>query len=183
VVGHAGSSFTEELLAAYPDAKVILTTRNEDAWLASMIATTWGNYVGWLSGLVRLNRRLSLFPPTLFSEGLHTYYEEVFWNDLPAHGKRVFREHNARVKRLVPPERLLTYDVREGWEPLCRFLAKDRPKTDFPNLNDQVKYRKEMLPHRVKLTAYVLIQLIMKALVLALVAAALWKLWLFWERQ
>lgn len=161
---------------------MILTTRDEDAWLSSMIATTWGNYVGWLSALVRLNRRLSLFPPTLFSEGLHTYYEEVFWNDLPHHGKRVFREHNAHVKRIVPPGNLLVYDVREGWEPLCEFLGKSVPKTEYPNLNDQVKYKKEMLPHRLMLTAYILLQLGMKLVGVTVVAALLWRIWLLWRQ-
>jgi hypothetical protein len=148
-----------------------------------MIATTWGNYVGWLSALVRLNKRFSLVPTTLFSEGLQTYYEEVFWNDLPSHGKRVFREHNAHVKRIVPRENLLIYDVREGWEPLCEFLGKSVPKTEYPNLNDQVKYKKEMLPHRVKLMAYILFQLVMKFLAIMVIAAILWKLWCLWSGE
>src|SRR5580698_414236 len=30
--------------------------------------------------------------------------------------------HNKRMKELVPKEKLLVYDVREGWGPLCDFL-------------------------------------------------------------
>lgn len=143
-----------------------------------MIATMWGNYVGWLSALIRLNRRLSLAPPLLFGELLHPYYEEVFWDNLPRHGKRVFREHNAYVKRIVPPERLLVYDVREGWNPLCAFLGKSMPKTKFPNKNDQIKYKKEMSPFRWKLALNVLGLLTTKGVFAIVVATVVWKWWL-----
>jgi hypothetical protein len=48
-----------------------------------------------------------------------------------------FERHIQEVKDRVPGERLLVYDVKEGWEPLCRFLhvavPADKP---FPHLND-----------------------------------------------
>jgi hypothetical protein len=39
--------------------------------------------------------------------------------------------YNRRMKELVPKEKLLVYDVKEGWGPLCNFL--DVP---FPRVND-----------------------------------------------
>ena len=36
----------------------------------------------------------------------------------------------------MPPERLLVYEVKEGWEPLCRFLGVPVPQTPFPHVND-----------------------------------------------
>jgi hypothetical protein len=39
------------------------------------------------------------------------------------------------VQAAFPPERLLTYDVNEGWEPLCAFLGLAVPTTPFPRLN------------------------------------------------
>ncbi len=47
----------------------------------------------------------------------------------------IFNRHNEEVKRFVPPERLLVYDVKEGWEPLCRFLGVDVPDEPFPRVN------------------------------------------------
>ncbi len=44
----------------------------------------------------------------------------------------VFNRHNADVRRRIAPEQLLVYDVAEGWEPLCRFLAVDVPTDPMP---------------------------------------------------
>ena len=44
----------------------------------------------------------------------------------------------AQVKSTVPPNKLLIYDVREGWKPLCQFLDLPIPDRPFPWLNDGV---------------------------------------------
>lgn len=45
------------------------------------------------------------------------------------------------IKGLVPPERLLIYNVSEGWGPLCQFLGKPVPEEEFPSGNaPQVYY-------------------------------------------
>ena len=41
-------------------------------------------------------------------------------------------EAEAEVRRAIAPERLLAFDVAEGWAPLCRFLGAEIPKTPFP---------------------------------------------------
>ena len=46
----------------------------------------------------------------------------------------MFKSHVAEVKAYVPEDRLLVFDVRDGWAPLCEFL--DRPIPDFPFPND-----------------------------------------------
>jgi hypothetical protein len=48
-----------------------------------------------------------------------------------------YLEHNAEVRRLVPPGRLLEYQVGQGWEPLCAFLGVPVPQRPFPRLNDR----------------------------------------------
>ncbi len=53
----------------------------------------------------------------------------------------VFNQHIEEVKRVVPPERLLVYQVKEGWEPLCRFLDVPIPQNQpFPRLNDRAAF-------------------------------------------
>ena len=49
---------------------------------------------------------------------------------------RVYDGHNEDVKKIIPKDQLLVYDVREGWEPLCKFLEVPVPAEPFPNLND-----------------------------------------------
>ena len=49
----------------------------------------------------------------------------------------MFERLNAQVEERVPAERLLVYDVKQGWEPLCEFLGVEPPKDEpFPHLND-----------------------------------------------
>jgi hypothetical protein len=42
----------------------------------------------------------------------------------------------AYIKSLVPPENLLEFHPRDGWEPLCEFLDKKVPENEaFPCVN------------------------------------------------
>ena len=40
------------------------------------------------------------------------------------------------VKETVPPSRLLIFEPKQGWEPLCKFLNKPIPEEPFPHVND-----------------------------------------------
>jgi hypothetical protein len=53
-----------------------------------------------------------------------------------AHTIEVFKRHNQEVRDSIEPARLLVFDVREGWAPLCRFLDVPIPDEPFPRLND-----------------------------------------------
>lgn len=44
--------------------------------------------------------------------------------------------HNEMVKRVVPREKLLVMNLKEGWQPLCKFLDRPVPREPFPRLND-----------------------------------------------
>jgi hypothetical protein len=46
-----------------------------------------------------------------------------------------FNQHNEEVEATVPPERLLVFNVEEGWEPLCKFLGVPVPNEPFPHEN------------------------------------------------
>jgi hypothetical protein len=58
-----------------------------------------------------------------------------------AYAIEVFERHNEEVKRRVPPERLLVYEVQEGWGPLCEFLGVPEPEEPFPSRNDAAQMR------------------------------------------
>jgi Sulfotransferase domain len=57
-----------------------------------------------------------------------------------------FEQHNRQVQERVPPERLLVYEVREGWAPLCRFLGVSVPASPFPRLNDRQEFQGRTQP-------------------------------------
>ena len=65
-------------------------------------------------------------------------FAEKFWND-----------HLTEVKASVPADKLLIYDVRDGWAPLCKFLGVKEPKDPIPHLNKKENF-KEMLPKLMK---------------------------------
>jgi hypothetical protein len=62
-------------------------------------------------------------------------------DDFPKSGTKIMEEHIATVPKLTPAERFLEFDVKEGWAPLCQFLGKEVPETDFPRLNDVQNYK------------------------------------------
>src|SRR4029077_19257629 len=52
------------------------------------------------------------------------------------HAVAVFERHIEHVRETCSPERLLVFDVADGWEPLCTFLDVPVPQHSFPHLND-----------------------------------------------
>ncbi|MEO3813996.1 sulfotransferase family protein [Sphaerisporangium sp. B11E5] len=138
------SFFWRELAAWYPEAKVVLTVRDPYAWIASM-QTLIANGPARLqaeklapemAGLVENMQTTRPLLERMIREGLGS--DRPFGELLDEKDSLVaFERHVATVKESLPPERLLVFDVREGWEPLCRFLGVDVPAGEpFPHLND-----------------------------------------------
>ncbi|KAI0521733.1 P-loop containing nucleoside triphosphate hydrolase protein [Xylaria bambusicola] len=126
-------AFAKELIEAYPEAKVVMTTRDVDSWHASTMKTVY-----WRATDPEL-RMLSHFSwaAKMYYPMLKKFFDTFFEGDFPNRGKDIFTKHYEEVKKLVPPERLLEYRVQEGWEPLCKFLDCPVPKdVPFPNVND-----------------------------------------------
>jgi hypothetical protein len=138
-------SFYEELMERYPDAKVILTVRDPERWYESTYNTIYGIRRMASSPVFRL---VGLFRPGM---GLaarmndRLIWEDTFGGSLEDRGRaiRVFERHNEEVEERVPPGKLLVYEVKEGWEPLCEFLGVEVPENKpFPHLNDTVTFRR-----------------------------------------
>jgi hypothetical protein len=68
-------------------------------------------------------------------------WDRFFQGDFDKNAKTVFEQHSAELKSLVPAGKLLEYDVREGWGPLCHFLEVDKPDEPFPSGNDKDGFR------------------------------------------
>lgn len=127
-------SFTEQLIVAYPDAKVILTTRDPERWYDSVQATflqIWDLESG---------RAPEGMPPgfTQLLKGITNHFPDGV--DDRAHAIEVFRKHNERIRALVPAERLLVLEIGQGWQPLCDFLGVAVPAEPFPRVNDREQF-------------------------------------------
>ncbi|KAJ7485329.1 P-loop containing nucleoside triphosphate hydrolase protein [Mycena latifolia] len=133
--------FAAELIAAYPDAKVVLTRRSPDSWWKSYAATVAAEAQNHV-----LLARLSAWLDPGFS-GKRLYLMQHMFRALFGTtdvtediAKARFAAHYEEVRRLVPKDRLLEFDVKEGWEPLVAFLGKEAPETAFPRVNDTEQY-------------------------------------------
>jgi hypothetical protein len=141
-----GGFFYRELLEAYPDAKVVLSTRDPEAWEKSMRDTVWGTYYGG-SLICHLSEARRLVEP-LWDDYISLMESTLFTGRGPfatAHAEpgdlaEGLRRYHEEVARNVPPERLLVWGVTEGWEPLCEFLEVDVPDAPFPRLNESKTY-------------------------------------------
>jgi Sulfotransferase domain len=121
-----------EIAAHFPAAKVLLSLRDPEAWYKSMSETIY-QPMKWPP------RPDAAEPVRLQTEMVRkAILEETFDNRFEdrAHAIEVFQRHNQEVRDSIDPARLLVFDVREGWEPLCRFLEVPVPAEPFPRLND-----------------------------------------------
>jgi hypothetical protein len=137
-----GSYFYKELVEAYPDAKVLLSVRDADAWERSMRTTIWGLFYSDIlirdlsSARCRVDEEWRSFIELmkemwqrsgLIDNGADTTSESM---------KAAMERFNQEVQETVPADRLLVWSVGDGWDPLCEFLEVPAPDTPFPHLND-----------------------------------------------
>jgi len=125
LVDWPGASFWRELSAANPDALVLLSTRDADAWYRSASNTI---FLGFES------------PPPGFEQwfaSVQKMFGERFSDDLgnPTAMIDAFERHNAQVRAGVPAGRLLEWTVSDGWEPICERLGVAVPNEAFPATN------------------------------------------------
>lgn len=130
------TAFLSELVELHPDALFICTIRDPDAWAVSM-------------GALRDDSSMSLLKLMLFWIPCLRYFPrwvELFvvrWNELyslpgetdPSHQAQ-WERHMQYVQRSIPKDRLVYYNVKDGWEPLCKALGCPVPSEPFPNVND-----------------------------------------------
>ncbi|MBO3749800.1 sulfotransferase family protein [Streptosporangiaceae bacterium NEAU-GS5] len=136
------AAYWKELADHYPDAKILLTVREPERWLASMRATIIAQRVRARSLSGRAARRLSaLLGTDLAVFGQVTWLtidKKVFGGHMgdEEHMLKAFDAHLEEVQAAIAAERLLVFDVRQGWEPLCSFLEVPVPDEPFPRVND-----------------------------------------------
>jgi hypothetical protein len=130
--------FWRELVDRYPAAKVILTVRDPGKWYESADKTIYA--------AANAGRESGMMDPDVIGMVDATVWDGTFdgrFADREATIRR-FLEHNARVRREIPADRLLVFEVAQGWEPLCSFLGVPVPETPFPRLNDTVTFNENL---------------------------------------
>ncbi len=141
-----GGFFYRELAEAYPEAKVLLSVRDPEAWERSMRRTVWGVVNG--DSLIRhlASARAAVDPAW---RGYLELIRGLLWEGRGTLAARhedrdglieAMHRFNEEVKRTVPADRLLVWNVTEGWEPLCELLGTDVPTAPLPHVNDSQEF-------------------------------------------
>ncbi|KAF5007155.1 hypothetical protein FDECE_6508 [Fusarium decemcellulare] len=152
LLGHCGAIcdypanvFGPEMIEAYPDSKVVLVERDVDAWFKSfdesvivflynpiwrLLSTIGAKYVTEVDELCRIWCKY--------------YFKATSKEGLQANAREGYKRHYQIVREATPPERLLEYNLKDGWEPLCKFLGKPVPDVPFPHINDKESFHEKL---------------------------------------
>jgi len=122
--------YYREMMAAFPNAKVLLNLRDPEKWYESLVS---------LAAALDEFRPQSALHPQLaeFLKVTDIVGMKLTNGDFSRDNCiKAFHRHNAEVLEYVPGNRLLVFQVKDGWEPLCEFLGKEIPRAPFPHLNE-----------------------------------------------
>jgi hypothetical protein len=133
------TDYWRELAAYAPDAKIILTLRDPEAWFRSTQQTIFGEIN---SPMATAETPDGTILRAIFSKNFNN---QPYDRDTCL---AAYAAHNAGVIRDVPPARLLVFNVAEGWGPLCKFLGVPVPDLPFPQVNSTDEFRENMVARR-----------------------------------
>lgn len=126
-VDYPGCTFWQELAAYYPEAKVLLTVRDPQSWFDSTRATIMSPE---FRGFMRNSPFGTMTQKTIYDTLDNRMDDREFMVSY-------FERRNAGIVNAVPADRLLVYQVKEGWGPLCECLGVPVPDTEFPRINSR----------------------------------------------
>ena len=142
------SLFWQEQLKMYPDAKVVITTRDPLSWYNS-----WSNTIAHLvpdseacSIGARVANGLRLPPMNNVTQLFRELTRHAYNDDWSKQNMiNCYLAHIENVKKLCPPKQLLLFNAADGWEPLCTFLGVPIPDEPYPHLCDTKDFWKIIL--------------------------------------
>jgi hypothetical protein len=129
-----------ELIAAYPNAKVIISQRDPEKWFTSVqntVARTRSLIMLVLmpfdGHLLRpwLSMVMAMMPGVFGRKGLDDKENAI----------QVYNALHDEVRALVPENRRLEYKLGDGWGPLCEFLGREIPDSEFPRVNETASFQ------------------------------------------
>ena len=126
-VDYPACTYWRELSEYYPDSRVLLTVRDANSWYESTHATILSP---------KFNEFIKGSP---FGE----MCRKTIWNSLDHRMEdrdfmvSYFDRRNEEIREAIPADRLLVYEVKQGWEPLCEFLESPVPHNAFPRVNSR----------------------------------------------
>lgn len=128
-VDYPTAGFWRQIADHFPDAKVLHTVRDPDQWFESTQATIFSPANQAITSGSGDDMRTRFFAG--FMGPMREHIHDRAW--MTDH----FRRHTEAVKAAIAPERLLVYEVGEGWDRLCKFLGVPVPAEPYPSENSR----------------------------------------------
>jgi hypothetical protein len=131
-----GAHVWRELAQAFPQAKVVLSVRPEESW--------WKSYSQTIGKFFKHRHTLPM--PSHIAAMAEAAGELIVEQTFSGHALdrdvalAAYRQRTLDVRAAIAPERLLVFDVAQGWEPLCDFLGVPVPGDPFPHRNSTVEF-------------------------------------------
>lgn len=147
VITDVGSCFVEQLIDAYPNAKVVLVQRDFEPWWKSYQAEVINGVFHPIQHLMKvtiwpLSRMRSVEAMQRIVLGA---FQAKDVNQVRLKGREYYNSYYQMVRSKVPADRLLEYRLGQGWEPLCEFLGRPVPAVPFPRVNDAADHQKQVM--------------------------------------
>ena len=127
------AAFFRELNAEYPSAKFVLTHRSPESWVQSFTETIYKLTSGEVLVPPHMKSLLDMVGGVVAKTGFPVGLDA-------ARLAQAFAAHTDAVKMTIPADRLLVYQVKEGWGPLCAFLGVAEPEEPFPRTNNRTEF-------------------------------------------
>ncbi|MGZ3195848.1 MAG: sulfotransferase family protein [Croceibacterium sp.] len=126
-VDYPGCTYWRELVAKWPEAKVILTLRDPDSWFESANEKVLSSRMRNMLAQTPIERFMNATVNQDFGDRID---DRAFMTDY-------FRRWNDAVIAEVPADKLLVFQAKDGWEPLCEFLGVPVPPEPYPRVNSR----------------------------------------------
>ena len=140
----------------HPEVKAILTVRDDpdkyvDSWLvaAPFVEILERRPFRWMATVDEL---MESFEAEYRMETTGGSPENFLDRDAL---RQNYVEYVNAVQESIPSERLLTFNVKQGWGPLCKFLDAPIPEVPFPNTNDSAQMKKYVKLNQIKAYSFV----------------------------
>ena len=200
LLGHWGATtdqpvslLAEDIIDAYPEAKVVLIERDPESWYKSYCKTVMDGTASPFIPLGSMIDRTFLGQMSAQSDLIVRHYYHVselrtryallnnpdYFEQWRSRAKNCYREHNEMIKRITPKDRLLLFKLEDGWRPLCEFLGKPIPDVPFPRVNETEAVQEKInlyIAESYKRSAIKFARWAAPVLVLLVAVALAWKL-------
>lgn len=129
--------FGPDLIEAYPEAKVILVEREIESWYKSYYEVIISHAFHPLADFASLLEPEIARPTVRNSHAIaRAYFHANSREEYAANARAVYQEHYLEIRKVTAEERLLEFDLSQGWAPLCEVLGKPIPDVPFPRTNE-----------------------------------------------